>query len=73
MFLDELKMGDWAIIDEIKNSETLMKLIELGCLPGQEICLKLVAPFRDPIAIEVNGHLISLCRADAKNIIVHKA
>ena len=36
------------------------KFIEMGCLPGEKIKLCNIAPFGDPIAIEVSGYVLSL-------------
>lgn len=67
-FLDELKVGERGIIESISDEWAAIKLIEMGCLPGEEVLVKLAAPFRDPIAIEVCGNLISLRKSEAKCI-----
>ncbi|MDQ3072828.1 MAG: ferrous iron transport protein A [Bacteroidota bacterium] len=68
MFVDDLKPGEWAVIEEMGNDTASVKLIELGCLPGERVMLKRTAPFRDPIVIEVGGSLISLRKSEAKVI-----
>ena len=68
MFLDELKQGDWAVIEDLCDDCTCVKLIEMGCLPGEMVCIKMRAPFHGPIAIGVGGNLISLRRTEAKTI-----
>jgi ferrous iron transport protein A len=68
MYLDELKTGVWAEIEDICDDCTCIKLIEMGCLPGEMVCVKMRAPFKGPIAIEVAGNLISLRKSEAKNI-----
>jgi ferrous iron transport protein A len=68
MYLDELKVGNWAEIEEICDDCTCIKLIEMGCLPGEMVCVRMCAPFKGPIAIEVAGNLISLRKAEARNI-----
>ncbi len=68
MYLHELKPGVWAEIEEICDGDTCIKLIEMGCLPGEKVCVRMLAPFNGPIAIEVAGNLISLRIAEAKNI-----
>ncbi len=68
--LSELKVGESGIIEEITDPWASIKLIEMGCLPGEKVTVKLAAPFRDPIAIEISGNLISLRRAEARNIVV---
>lgn len=68
MFLDELKIGGKAIIEEICDTNICIKLIEMGCLPGEIVQVRMTAPFRDPIAIEVAGNLISLRKSEARTI-----
>jgi ferrous iron transport protein A len=64
--LDKLKVGQSGIIEEITDEWAAIKLIEMGCLPGEEVIVKLAAPYRDPIAIEICGNLISLRKSEAK-------
>lgn len=45
-----------------------IKLLELGCLPGNEIELVQVAPLKDPIYINVNGSHIAIRRVVAEQI-----
>jgi len=72
MFLDELRSGDMAMIEEICDTNICIKLIEMGCLPGENVLVRMTAPFRDPIAIEVSGNLISLRKSEARTIRVKK-
>ena len=37
--LDELKQGENAVIDKITTDKLPLKLIEMGCLPGNPISL----------------------------------
>lgn len=67
-YLDELRVGQRATIEDIGDEWVCIKLIEMGCLPGEEVLVKLAAPFRDPIAIEVAGNLISLRKSEAHTI-----
>lgn len=73
MFLDELRLGDTAVIEDILDEWASIKLIEMGCLPGAKLLVKIAAPFRDPIAIEVSGNLISLRKSEARTIKVKQA
>ncbi|MCX6352223.1 MAG: FeoA family protein [Bacteroidetes bacterium] len=70
--LDTLKKGDAGVIEEITDPWASLKLIEMGCLPGGRFIIKMQAPFRDPIAIEIAGNLISIGRQEAKTIRVRK-
>jgi len=51
----DLKRGQKGIIRESNGELLPIKLLELGCLPGNEVELVQVAPFNDPIYINVNG------------------
>ena len=68
IFLDDLRNGEKAIIEEICDTNICIKLIEMGCLPGEIVLVRMTAPFRDPIAIEVSGNLISLRKSEAHTI-----
>ncbi|MGP1991512.1 FeoA family protein [Zobellia laminariae] len=64
----QLKKGQKGIIKEFSNGSLPIKLLELGCLPGNEIELVQVAPFKDPIYINVNGSHIAIRRETAQLI-----
>lgn len=66
--LSELKQGQRAIIKSFTNNETYLKLMEMGCVPGESILLEQIAPFGDPISVKVSGYLLSLRINEAENI-----
>jgi ferrous iron transport protein A len=66
--LSELKQGQRAIIKNFTNSETYLKLMEMGCVPGESILLEQVAPFGDPISVKVSGYSLSLRLNEAEGI-----
>lgn len=68
--LDTLKLGQSATIQEFTDDFLSLKFIEMGCLPGEKVKLCNIAPFGDPIAIEVSGYLLSLRKQEASTIIV---
>jgi ferrous iron transport protein A len=68
--LNNLELGQTAVIDSFTNDFLALKLIEMGCLPGEKIKLAYIAPLGDPIAIEVSGSLLSLRKQEASTIIV---
>jgi ferrous iron transport protein A len=37
LLLSELKRGDKAIIDSFTDYEASLKLLEMGCIPGEHI------------------------------------
>ncbi len=63
-----LKRGQKGIIKEFADGILPIKLLEMGCLPGNEIELVQVAPLKDPIYINVNGTHIAIRRSMASLI-----
>lgn len=68
MNLSELKIGQKAEILSFDRDELKLRFYEMGCLPGERVTLELVAPLGDPIAININGYLLSLRKRDARHI-----
>ena len=70
--LSELKLGTKAIIDSFSDKELALKLMEMGCLPGEKIHIERKAPLGDPIAISISGYVLSLRKAEAETILVNE-
>lgn len=68
--LAELKIGQSAIIDSFTDKDMALKLLEMGCTPGEIVKLDRIAPLGDPIAISVAGYLLSLRKAEASTVLV---
>jgi ferrous iron transport protein A len=68
--LSEMAEGQHGIIDSITDSKVSLKLLEMGCVPGEEVKIENIAPLGDPIAIMVSGYKLSLRKDEAHNIIV---
>ncbi len=68
MKLSDLKPGQEAIINEFDSNDILLKLMEMGCVPGERICLEQVAPLGDPISIKISGYSLSLRLNEAEHI-----
>ena len=68
--LAELRIGQSAIIDSFTDKEVSVKLLEMGCLPGEEVLLKNIAPLGDPIAIYVSGYTLGLRKSEAASVII---
>lgn len=64
----QLKRGQKGIIKEFADDLLPIKLLELGCLPGNEVELVQVAPLKDPLYINVNGSHIAIRRSMAQKI-----
>ena len=66
--LASLNPGEKAIIDSFTDAELSVKLLEMGCTPGEEVTLEKVAPFGDPIAVRVAGYTLSLRLSEAATV-----
>ena len=66
--LSDLKKGEKAKIVDISSQEIPIKLLEMGCLPGNSVSLIQQAPFKGPIYLEVNGGYIAIRKETAKLI-----
>ncbi|MEM7484333.1 MAG: FeoA family protein [Bacteroidota bacterium] len=64
----DLKQGQKGIIRDFLGTALPIKLLELGCLPGNLVELIQTAPLNDPIYINVNGSHIAIRRSLAKLI-----
>ncbi|MFZ9388243.1 MAG: FeoA family protein [Chitinophagaceae bacterium] len=68
--LSDLKPGQEGVIKEFSSNEILLKLMEMGCVPGEKILLEQVAPLGDPISVSVAGYHLSLRLNEADQIMV---
>tara|TARA_B100002019_G_scaffold53671_1_gene45792 strand:- start:210 stop:428 length:219 start_codon:yes stop_codon:yes gene_type:complete len=68
----DLNKGEKAIISDIETEKLPLKLIEMGCLPGNEVELIQLAPFNDPMYLSVNGCRLSIRRDTAQYISICK-
>ncbi len=68
--LSELKPGQEGIIKEFISNDLFLKLMEMGCVPGEKIILEQVAPLGDPISVSVAGYHLSLRINEADHIFV---
>lgn len=70
MTLSELGPGEIGIVKEFTDLEMSVKLMEMGCLPGEAVTVSRIAPLGDPIAINVSGYQLSLRKFEASTIIL---
>ncbi len=68
--LSELKPGQEGVIKEFNSNEISLKLMEMGCVPGEKILLEQIAPLGDPISVNVSGYHLSLRLNEAEHILV---
>jgi ferrous iron transport protein A len=72
MTLAQLNKGEKAVIEDLNTDLVPLKLIEMGCLPGNQIELLQLAPFKDPLFLNVNGAQVAIRRVTAEHIQVKK-
>ena len=68
--LSQLRPGQNGIIKDFDNQEIYLKLMEMGCLPGEKIRMEQKAPLGDPVYVTVAGYRLSLRLNEADHIIV---
>ncbi|MBO9635155.1 MULTISPECIES: FeoA family protein [Chitinophagaceae] len=70
--LSELDSGRKARILSFENNDLFLKLMEMGCVPGELVRIDQIAPLGDPISISVAGYSLSLRLNEAENIFVEE-
>ncbi len=65
-----LKKGQMAQILDINIDEIPLKLIEMGCLPGNTIQLIQVAPMGDPLFFNINDAKVAIRKKIAQEIYI---
>ncbi len=70
--LSQLSTGSTARIHSFDKNDVFLKLMEMGCVPGEIIKVEKIAPLGDPISIAVAGYSLSLRLDEAENIFVEQ-
>jgi ferrous iron transport protein A len=70
VLLSELNIGDKAIILDVNIEEIPLKLLEMGCLPGNTIELLQIAPFGDPYYFNINDSHVAIRKETANEVTV---
>lgn len=63
-----LQKGQKGIIKTFSLDLVPLKLLEMGCLPGNEVTLVQLAPFRDPLYLNINGSHLAIRKEMAAQI-----
>ena len=63
-----LRKGQRGIIKEFSADIVPLKLLEMGCLPGNEVALVQTAPFQDPLYLNINGSHLAIRKVTAAQI-----
>ena len=70
--INQLKVGERATIADFDIESIPLKLLEMGCLPGNEVQLLQVAPLGDPLYLDINGSYLAIRIETARHILVEK-
>ena len=67
-----LKRGERGIITDVSSIHIPLKLLEMGCLPGNVVELLQLAPFHDPMYLNINGTHLAIRKETAIHILIEK-
>ena len=68
--LSEIKVGESVVVESFRDEIMKLKLMEMGCLPGETVTVDRFAPLGDPMAIVVSDSIISIRIDEARNVVV---
>lgn len=71
--LSDIAPGKPVKINSFSKNDIFLKLMEMGCVPGETIVIEKIAPFGDPITIKVSGYTLSLRISEAETIVVEES
>ena len=73
--LSALDPGQSGVIVSMDNSDRQVRrrLVDMGLTPGTKVTVKKVAPFGDPLEVQIRGYELSLRGSDAKQIHIGEA
>jgi ferrous iron transport protein A len=72
MKLSDLKAGERGTIKGFETSDLELKLMEMGCIPGEIVVVEKIAPLGDPISIRIAGYSLSLRKNEANQILLEE-
>jgi len=70
MKLSQLNSGERGTIVAFTDLEMSVKLMEMGCLPGETVEVEGFAPLGCPMTIRVAGYQLCLRKSEASMIII---
>ena len=71
--VNDLRPGESGVVVSIGSSGALRRrIIDMGITPGAGVFMRKVAPFGDPIEINVRGYELSIRKSEAREIAVEK-
>jgi len=70
--LSDCKIGEKVEVSKIEDGNIAPKLIEMGLTEKLITQIVFVAPLGDPIAIDINGFILSIRKSEASKVLVKK-
>jgi Fe2+ transport system protein FeoA len=64
--LAQLQPGEKGKISDVEKGELHAKITELGLFSGKQVEVLFRAPFGDPIAVNIEGYVLSLRKEEAE-------
>jgi len=68
----DLKKGEQGIITDSSSRNIPLKLLEMGCLPGNKVKLLQLASFSDPMYLDINDSFLAIRKETAALILIDK-
>lgn len=68
--LSKIANGEQVIVHEIEASELKVKLMEMGLVNGKRLTVLFRAPMSGPIAVDIDGYVLSLRVDEAELVLV---
>lgn len=72
MTLNEIKVGESAIITSLLNNEFTLKLVEIGFYENKMITVEAKSYGNDPICVSLGNSKIMLRDKEAKGVVVRR-
>lgn len=67
--LDQMPLGARCRVEAVdETSESLLRLMEMGLIPGVTVVVEHSAPFRNPMCVRLPGCTLAIRRDDARRI-----
>ena len=74
MQLGELKLGESAVVVNVAGEGQLRKrFLDLGITKGTRVTMARIAPFGDPVEIQLRGYRLTLRKSEAAIVEIEPA
>ena len=64
----DLREGQKGVIKNVSSKDIPLKLLEMGCLPGNSVELLHIAPLSDPMYLNINDTHLAIRKETAIHI-----